>query len=147
MTEKMIDLPDGWYILQEEVPNPWVRRYRHHPMGDKKFSQGMRIKLVQKKGCVQVVESWGSRPIYVPLHKNETKCQEFVKNLQNKLVAAPKTLGQILQGGPYYVLGSTVLAHLLDKGVLTLDQIEEAVKEIDDFEDEKRTKLSAQHWV
>lgn len=138
-----IDIPDGYYLLREDVTNPSPdRRKKAHVVPQPVWPKGLKIE-------VRRFPHISPRPEF-RLFGGTEKFDFYegqVTAILPFLDPAPPVLGQVLDYAYGRVSGGSVLMFLLEQGVLTLEQIKSATKDYMEISDEAYANLQKKHWL
>lgn len=144
-------LPDGYYVLNDDVTNLLLdRRMNTSMFGREVWRKGTRIQLYTPRQSLQTIRTWGGS-VQLTTSDWNPKEEKMAKDILSKLEPAPNNLGQVLHrhGAP----SEAILGVLLDNGDLSLEAIEAVADKLmngtkdEDEADREWAALREKHWI
>jgi hypothetical protein len=137
-------IPDGYYVLREDVNNPKPdRRMTRSVIAGPVWKKGMRIK-------VKTYPHISPRP-QVSVYQSEERFDHHngqVAALIPNLEPADPKLGQKLdRGNGTNFEAALALTLMVERGIVTLDQVDKFVEEVLNLEDDAYDDLRQRHWM
>jgi hypothetical protein len=135
----------GFFRLTEDVKNPHPDRRSKSGHSLEVWPKGTKVQVRQIEGHrAELIFRDSTRLFFTDGVEDEEKGFLRPDRIMPKLQAEPLNVGILLER---HVRGADVLAVLVEKGVITLDQIGKVVDDMQDMSDDDYKALWQKHWL